>query len=50
MIIKLPHNFACETFKRDNIVLNEQILQIMVETRAKLEQLNYKAVIISLIK
>lgn len=50
MIIKLPRNFVCETFKREDVALNEQILQIMAETRSKLENLNYKAVIISVIK
>ena len=50
MFINLPHNYACETFKRQDIVLNSEILQIMEETRQKLENLNYTAVILSIIK
>lgn len=50
MFINLPHNYACETFTRNNVNLNAEILQIMEETRSKLEYLNFKAVIISIIK
>lgn len=50
MILQFPHNFYCETFKRDNIQLNNEVLQIMEETRNRLEASNYRAVIISIIK
>ena len=50
MFINLPHNYACETFKRNDLVLTNETLTIMNEIRSKLESLNYKAVIISIIK
>lgn len=50
MFIIKPHYVACETFKREDMELNETIKQILEETRSKLEELNYKAIIISIIK
>jgi hypothetical protein len=42
--------FACETFVKNELTINEEAIKIMSNLRSELEKLNYKALIISVIK
>ena len=50
MFFTKNHYMACQTFKRDDIEINDTIKKILQDTRARLEELDYKAIIISIIK
>lgn len=50
MFFTKSHFLACQTFKRDDIEINDTIKKILQDTRDRLEELDYKAIIISIIK